>query len=258
MNNIATVLQGLSVPEDYEYFFDLEAEQQKTLIRHFARYYPSSRKYRWSCCGSQSQHHVDKTTVPRASRCAFVRNNGKWIPNVAQVLGYEKDKQQQSSVKSERIDIRHMEKKVDDVLQRLANLENHLRESYSVPSSPIPARTESKRSSAEIWEEEPIRGILREYPEKSLARNRRQDSTRSLPSQSGERKFVPAQKAKKKTLEDVCREFTGYSLFSPDDAEGMCRWPEEDMHENKVRCNRRANSQGDLCQFHAKAVAAEL
>jgi hypothetical protein len=232
----------LSVPADYRDFFSLTEAQRSGLIRECARYCPKWKRVYWSCCGSSSKFHRDRTSVRKAANCTYIRNHGCDIQDVPLILGFdEKGAEQQKQAEIARL------------AQRVSDLEILVRESVvtrSAVAHPVPSPSLHAPASPSV--------ILRDpFVTPSIKVEQKGSRAPVQPKRSEGYGFNQQMRGPphKKTLDEICRENTGCSLHPSNDAD-QCRWPEPDLTLKEVgRCSNKTNSQGDICAEHAMLVA---
>jgi hypothetical protein len=254
MQSVQQTFASLSIPADYQDFFQLTPQQQEKLVRKFATYYPNCDRVKWSCCNSQSKIHTDTTKVIAAS-CMYIRNHGVKI-NALAILGYEATPKKQvpvytvpsaspsyrvpnpnpmpssqtpvSTVPSDR------EKQLEKMLQDLQNKVTQLESTLQARRSPS-VHTPQKKNSP-----------LHPVPSPVVLQDPFEDSS----------DLKPKEDDSEKTLEEICKGATGNNLYSRNST-NKCRWPVTDRRTKTVhRCTKTANEQGDVCTQHASVVAS--
>ena len=213
--NSSSVLSDLGIAASrYSGWSDLTSEQQSSLVKHFAIYYPERRKIKWRCCGSQSLTHTD-SSKEIAKNCFYIRNNGVPIDDAVDMLGFPEHR----SVRKQRV-------------------------SKTIPQTPV--------SVNEVEELKKEFERLRVQVE-AISRSTPLASKPSSPPPSPLYPPLSPTYGQPQTIEEVCLEVTGRNLFPASSTTPYrCRWPVYERNTRTFqRCSRNCNSDGQVCSQHS-------
>lgn len=158
----------LEINPAYDSFWNLPVDQQKLLVKTFC--YKKNGKVSWTCCGSGSKVHVDKTKVIIAAKCRFIKNDGEEI-HTSRILSVrtkftvevEEDVKKEAKVNITKVDtprddsvllaiVKKQQEQIDKLVETLTNMALGGEKKNPVPVFTLDVGIPNKKRGVELMD----------------------------------------------------------------------------------------------------------